>query len=153
MSWLPLPDEVVQPGRTYTVDFADAIFKEATTAVSKTLLTLDVEGKLRRLCVRSRTPFVGVGINAISCSLGSATPGNEALYLGPLDVMQTERTRTTGGLYSGRDVVLPDVPDGNLDVVLYFIATGAAFGNGVATVLTAGKIWVTVYSLKLPAGT
>lgn len=135
---------------TYTVDYTDAAFQVASTAASKTLVTLNANEYLCGVSVRPQTAFAGTGISAATCSLGSATEGNEAIYTTSLDIMQTDGSRSAGGLFSAPALTVPDT---NLAVVLHCTATGANFGDGGSTVLTAGKLWITLYVATLPDGT
>ena len=148
---------------TYTVDYTDNAFKVAGTTATKTLTTL--ANARQKLCMLNRDPQVaftdvplgidggpGSGtISAVTCSLGSATtsPDNSAIYAPALSVMQTTESYSSGGLWSGKDLA---TPDSNLSVVLTCKSTGGNFGSGSATTLTAGKIWITVGKMALPAG-
>jgi hypothetical protein len=132
----------------YSLPSTDDAFKVASTAASKTVFTLATDQKLMGLCLTPRTAFAGTGISAISCSVGTATGGNEAIYVPLLDVMQTTGTKCVGGLYSGSDLATPDT---NKAVVVYCTATGASFGNGAATVLTQGAVSVSIITVQLPA--
>jgi hypothetical protein len=133
---------------TYTVDYTDAAFLVASTAASKTLVTLASSAvKLLGVSIRPQTAFAGTAITAITGSLGSATGGNEEIFLSVTDLMQTTSSGSQGGLVSAQDL-----GDSNLAVVLHATATGANFGNGAVTNLTAGKLWVTVLTYTLSAG-
>jgi hypothetical protein len=135
---------------TYTVSYTDNMFKAASTAASKSLLTLGARQKVSVAVEAPRTSFAGTAISAVTCSLGTATAGSEAVYVPALSVMQTTNTGTRAGALSGTDLTPVDT---SLAVVLHCTATGASFGNGSATVLTAGKVWVTVSKVTLPDGT
>ena len=132
----------------YPVAYTASDFKVAAMTTSKTVYTMTAAQKLLGLCVRVSTAFAGTGISAMTCSVGSATAGSEAIYAPSLSVMQTTRTNCVGGLFSGTDLA---VPDSNLDIVLYCTATGANFGDGSATVLTQGALAVTPIMVTLPA--
>jgi hypothetical protein len=134
---------------TYTVPYTDNAFKVAATATSKTLVTLNARQRLCGVAIDPQTAFAGTGVSAVSCSLGSATAGNEAIYLTALDAMQTDGGRASGGLYLAKDLAVPDT---NREVVIHFTAN-TNFGDGDATVLTDGKVWVTLYTATLPDGT
>ena len=138
--------------RTYTVSYTDAAFIVAGTTATKTLFSLT--SSRVKLCGASMDPqiaFADAALSAVSCSLGSATtsPDNSAMYLPALNVMQTTESVSYGGLRGGKDL---SVPDSSLAVVLTCKATGANFGSGSATALTAGKLWITVYTSTLPPG-
>jgi len=85
----------------------------------------------------------------MTCSLGSATPGNTAIYVPALSVLQDARSISAAGIVNGRDL---DTPDADLSLVLTCQATGTTFGTGSATKLLAGKLWVTIYKATLPPG-
>ncbi len=135
---------------TYTVSYTDNAFKAASTAATETLFSL--ASSRQKLCgatLDPQTAFASGSISAMTCALGSATGGNSSIYLSSLNMMQTTGSNSQGGLFSGRDLLSPD---SSLAVVLTCTATGANFGNGSATNLSAGKAWVTVYTTTLPAG-
>jgi hypothetical protein len=90
----------------------------------------------------------GSGVT-MSCSLGSATPGNTEIYVPHLSMLQDARSISAAGIVNGRDL---DTPDYDLSLVLTCQATGATFGTGTATRLLAGKLWVTIYKATLPPG-
>jgi hypothetical protein len=136
--------------QTFTVDYTDNIFKAASTAATKTLLTLAAGQLLLGVIIRPQTAFAGTAISACTGSIGSATGGNSDIYVSALDLMQTAGTAAQGGLFSGASMASPD---SDLNVVITFAATGANFGNGSATVLTTGKVWITVITVTLPVGT
>ena len=87
--------------------------------------------------------------STVSCALGSATPGNSAIYLPYLNLSQTAETTSQGGLFSGRDLATPDSSQ-----ILRLTCTdvGGNFGTGAATNLTAGKVWITICPIALPVG-
>jgi hypothetical protein len=135
---------------TYTVTYTDSAFHGASTTATETLFSLD--SSRQKLCGAVNDPqvaFAGSGISAMTCSLGSPTSGNSAIYLPALNMAQTTESVSQGGVFSGRDL---STPDSNLAVVLTCLATGGNFGTGGATNLTAGKAWITVYTTTLPAG-
>jgi hypothetical protein len=141
---------VLVEATTYTLTYTDADFIVASTVASKKLFTLTARQKLLGAIIDPQVAFAGTAISAATCSVGSATSGSEEIYVPALGIMQIAATASEGGLFSGRDLASPDA---DLDVVATFTATGANFGNGAATVLTAGKVWITVYAVTLPAGT
>jgi hypothetical protein len=140
--------------KTYTVVYTDNAFKAAATTATKTLVTLP--SARVKLCGASEDPRTAyawtstdAGTPTMACSLGTATSGNAAVYVPALDVMQTTESASYSGLRNGRDLSTPDT---NLAVVLTCTAVGSNFGTGAATYLTAGKLWVTVYTTALPPG-
>ena len=135
---------------TYTATYTDSAFHVASTTATKTLFSLaSSREKLCGAVIDPQVAFAGSGISGMTCSLGSATSGNSAVYLPSLNMAQTTESVSQGGLFSGRDLA---VPDSNLAVVLTCLATGGNFGTGGATHLTTGKAWITVYTTTLPAG-
>jgi hypothetical protein len=135
---------------TYTVTYTDSAFQGASTTATETLFSL--ASSRQKLCGAVNDPqvaFAGSGISAMTCSLGSATSGNSGTYLPSLNMRQTSGSTSQGGLFSGRDLA---TPDSSLAVVLTCAATGANFGNGSTTNLSAGKAWITVYTTTLSAG-
>ena len=136
--------------RTYTVSYTDNAFKVASMTATKTLFSLTSNRvKLCGASMDPRTAFADASLSGVVCSLGSATSGNSAIYLPALNVMQTTRAASQVGLFGGKDLATPDT---NLAVVLTCTATGANFGSGSATALTAGKLWITVSTSTLPPG-
>lgn len=134
----------------YTVLYTDAAFRAASTTASITLTSLlSSRQKLCGLVMDPQTSFAGTGVSTMTCTIGSATGGNSAIYAPALSVMQNTESYSVGGLFSGRDLATPDA---DLDVVLTCTAN-TNFGNGAATVLTAGKLWINVCKTNLPAGT
>ena len=130
--------------------FRSAAFQVAGLTATKTLFSLaSTRVKLCGATMDPQTAFVDASLSAMTCSLGSATSGNSAIYLPSLNVMQTTVSTSLGGLFGGKDLATPDT---NLAVVLTCTATGANFGTGAATNLTAGKIWITVFTTTLPPG-
>jgi len=136
---------------TITVDYSNAAFVVAGTTATITLKTLaSNRQKLAGIVVDPRTAFAGTAVSTMTCSVGSATSGNEDIYTGgtSLSVMQATESYSTGGMFSGRDLASPDA---SLAVVLSCTAN-TNFGNGAATVLTAGKLWVTLFTTSLADG-
>ncbi len=145
---------------TYTVQYSDSAFQAASTLATETLLTLASRQKLCSATLDPQTAFAatandaGTSITGVTCSLGTATRNdagvnNSAVYLPALNVEQTTESVSQGGVFSGRDLV---TPDSNLAVVVTCTATGGNFGTGSATKLSAGKLWITVGTVTLPAG-
>jgi|GEM_PF-5167918 fermentation-respiration switch protein FrsA (DUF1100 family) len=145
---------------TYTVQYTDTAFQGASLAVSETLFSLASRQKLCSATMDPQVAFAatsndaGTSITAVSCSLGTATVNdagvnNSAVYLPALNVEQTTESVSQGGVFNGRDLA---TPDSNLNVVLRCTATGGNFGTGSATKLSAGKLWITVGTITLPAG-
>lgn len=145
---------------TYTVQYSDAAFQVAGLKATETLLSLVARQKLCSATLDPQTAFAatandaGTSITGVTCSLGTATRNdagvdNEAVYLPALNVMQTTESVSQGGVFSGRDLA---TPDSNLAVVVTCTATGGNFGTGSATKLSAGKLWITVGTVTLPAG-
>jgi len=134
-----------------SIPFTDSMFNVSSTSASKTLFSLSsTHDKLRGATAEVQLRFAGTGIGAMTCSLGSDKSGNEAIYLPALNVFQTAATVSRGGPLSGRDLASPD---SSLAVVLHCTSTGASFGNGTATNLTQGNLWITTYPSTPPAGT
>lgn len=135
---------------TLTIDFSDPIFKTAATSVTKTIQSFtSSRTRLVGATVSPQVEFAGTGITALTCSLGSSTSGNADIYTRAVSAMQVTKDESVGGLFNGRDLV---TPDSSLDVVATFSCTGANFGNGSATNLTSGKIWITLVFITLPSG-
>jgi len=162
--------------RTYTFSYTDNALKVASATATKTLLTLPAASvKLCLASMRVQTAFTGstivtgtvtttstgtatatstaaYGTGQPKCTLGSGTSVNSAIYLGsptPLSMAQTSQTQSQGGVFSGSDLT---TPDGNLAVVLTCTTGGGNWGTGSATDLTAGKLWITLGTMTLPAG-
>jgi len=87
----------------------------------------------------------------MSCSLGTATSGNSAIYLPALNMAQTMRSVSMpqGSLFSGRDLA---TPDSSLVVRLTCTMSGRNFATGSVPNLIVGKVWVTVGTATLPTG-
>lgn len=140
------PASVCQP-TSYTTLYTDAAFIVASTTATSNLVTLSAG---QRLCGAVFTPLIsyaGTSIAAITCSLGTPTSGNASIYASALSAMQTSQTFGIGGNFIAADL---GTPDSSLVVRLTCTATGANFGNGSATVLTAGSWKTTVYVTTVP---
>ena len=135
--------------QTFTVEYTDDIFKAASASATKTLLTLSAGQLLLGVVVRPQVVFAGSGITVPTVSLGSATSGNSDVYAPALDLTQLTGWQAQGGLFSGQALA---TPDSDLNVVATFAAT-ESWGNGSATNLTAGKVWITVITVTVPGGT
>ena len=139
---------------TYTFSYTDNALKVASMTATKTLLTFtSARVKLCGASMDPQTSFAWTstdgGTPTMTCSLGTPTSGNAAIYLPALNVMQTTESVSLGGLFNGKDLA---TPDSSLTVRLTCTSTGSNFGTGSATYLTAGKVWVTIYTSTLPAG-
>ena len=135
---------------TYTVSYSDAALVVASNVATKTLLTLPARTKVCLASMAPQTIAAGTGISDVQCTLGSATSGNESIYLPALSIFQTAATQSRAGALSGTDLA---TPDSDLTVKLRCVSTGAAFGNGSTTNLTSGKVWITVGTQLLRPGT
>jgi hypothetical protein len=135
--------------QTFTIDYTDAIFKTGALSVTKTLFTLTAKQKLWLRSSRPQVAFAGTGITDVDVEIGTATSGNEGAYLPGVSLIQTAQHDSRGDIVSCHDLAIADT---DLDVVATFTATGANFGNGSATVLTAGKVWITISTVTLPDG-
>ena len=134
---------------TYTISYTDAIFKGSSPTATKTLFTLGTGQKLCGATNQPKIAFADASLSAMTCSLGTATSGNSAVYLQSLNMMQTAESVSQGGIFSGTDLA---TPDSNLTVMLTCLATGGSFGTGPSTNLTAGKAWITVWITNPPNG-
>jgi hypothetical protein len=143
------------PKPAFTVSYNDPMFRVANITATKTLFTLASTRQM--LCTPgTMDPKIGftwasndagAAITKINCSLGSAN--NPAIYLLPLDVTQTAQGYTSSGAFNTHYMA----GDSSLAVVLYCTTTGGGnLGTGSSTNLTAGKLWINVSTLTLPAG-
>jgi len=138
------------PRKPITITYADNAFKVASTVATKTLFTLaSPRVKLCMAVMDPQTTFVGTSITGVSCSIGSDTGGNSAIYLPALNVTQTDESASQGGIFNGRDMA---PPDSSLVVRITCTATGGNFGSGSATNLTSGKLWLNIGTIELSAG-
>jgi hypothetical protein len=131
-----------------TISFDHVAFLEAGVSAQILVGSLTARQKLMAIVMEPVVAFVGAGLTAVSATVGGGTSGNESIYLDSLNVMQTDATRSNGGIFSGRDLAVADT---NGDIVLT-VTGNTAFGNGSETILTAGKLWITMYVSTLPEG-
>ncbi len=163
----------------FTVSYSDSMFQVASATATKTLGTLTsvrqllcdpttmdpqvaftgstittgtmtatttTTGTATATSTATATGTSAFGAGYPTCSLGSAN--NPTLYLPALYVGQTAQGVLTGGIFNSHYTA----SDSSLAVVLYCNTGGGNWGTGAATNLTAGKLWITVGTITLPAG-
>lgn len=123
----------------YTIPYTDSIFVAASTSATKTVLAVPAGGCITGVRVKHSTAFAGTGITALTLSGGDGTTAN--VYWPAYDLMATVADTTQwldGGCFSSSAAAH--------SIVLTFTATGANFGDGSATALTAGgvDVWLKV---------
>jgi hypothetical protein len=133
----------------YTTAYTDAGYAAAATSASTTLLTLGARQRLCSVDFDPQSSFAGTGITSVTCSLGSATGGNGAVYMPASPVGPTMAAGAKYGFAGLMDPAYLTTPDSSRAVVLTCNAN-TNFGNGAATVLTAGQVYVTVGVVTLP---
>lgn len=129
-----------RPPALYSIRFSDDIFEAALSTVSKVLFTLAPGQRVAAVKIAASAAFAGAGITEVTVSVGSSTPGNGAYYAPPWDIFQD-----VGETYEIEGLALDD---SNGDIVLVFTAN-TLFGDGAATVLSAGvvDVWITTETI------
>ena len=138
--WTPIG--TVAAWKSYTIPYTDAAFKAAATAVSVVLFELPAKGAIEGIRLKHSVAFAGTGITSVTCSLGDGT--SHTAYAPAFDVFQAVSNTAQawdGGAYSTTAAA---------HNVTARCTANVNFGNGSATVLTAGSLDLHVQWAVLP---
>lgn len=130
----------------YTVTFEDAAFIVADTGASASLFTLPAKGVITGVRIKTSTAFAGTAVSAVTCSVGDAAgdTNDPDAYMVAYDVFAA-----TGDTNQAWDGGAYSTTAAQQDVELH-CTCNVNFGNGSATVLTAGSVDVHVEWATLP---
>jgi trimeric autotransporter adhesin len=126
----------------YTVTYSNAAFLTAATAVSVTLAALPAHVVVEGIRMKHSVAWAGTAVSSATVSLGDGT--THTGYANAFDILQSVANTTQywdGGAYS--------MTDAAHNLVARFTAN-TNFGNGAATVLTAGSVDIWVKTAVMP---
>jgi hypothetical protein len=126
----------------YTVAYSNAAFLTAATAVSVTLAALPAHVVVEGIRIKHSVAWAGTAVSSTTVSLGDGT--THTGYANAFDILQSVANTTQywdGGAYS--------MTDAAHNLVARFTAN-TNFGNGAATVLTAGSVDIWVKTAVMP---
>ena len=136
------PGATVPAWAIYTIPYTNDAFKTAATAVSVVVFQLPAKGAIQGIRLKHSVAFAGTGITSVTCSLGDGT--SHTAYAPAFDVFQAVSNTAQawdGGAYSTTAAA---------HNVTARCTANVNFGNGAATVLTAGSLDVHVLWAVLP---
>lgn len=126
--------------RKDTVAYTDAAFIAASTTADVTLFTLAQYGKMCGVTIKHSTQYSDGGGAMTQVSVSSGKSGTVDFYTTTQNIGEGTAVADTTYLDTPCNFESGTMAAGGQAVLAHFIATGANFGNGAATSLTAGSV-------------
>jgi hypothetical protein len=137
------PGGYVPACQTVTVPYTDAIFLAAATTADKTLIALPARAKVQGVTIKSTVAFAGTAVSSTTVSVGNGASTYDQ-HASPYDIFQA-----VGDTVFQDSVQFKSTTMAGYNLSAHFIAN-TNFGNGAATVLTAGSVAISACWVVLP---